>query len=259
MGNITVWKQHFDLLEETIDKLELRDNPKAIFNCNKSMIAMDKRLGTVVVSRKTKHTYSESKGTWDHITVNACVSASGYIMPPHIVFSQAYPSGPCAQDGPDGVLYSISDNGYMDSELFYGFISKLFIPHTIHIPGPNLLILDGHGSHLNIDIINLCEENNIHLYCLPPHTTHMFQPHDVVIFCPMKAHFNKITQNLKLATLGWSHLINCCKTNFTKIFKEPWESITVALVKKGFQKCGILPLDRDAIDKSCLSGESACN
>ena len=42
MGNVTVWKQHFDLLEETIDKLELRDNPKAIFNCDETMVAMDR-------------------------------------------------------------------------------------------------------------------------------------------------------------------------------------------------------------------------
>ena len=123
-------------------------------------------------------------------------------MPAHIIFSQAYPSGPYAQDGPDGALYSISDNGYMDSELFYGFIYKLFIPHTIHIPGPKLLTLDGHGSHLNIEIINLYQENNIYLYCSPPHTTHIFQPLGVVIFHPVKAHFNKITQHLKLATLG---------------------------------------------------------
>ena len=152
MGNTTVWKQHFDLLEETIDKLELRSNPKAIFNCDESMIAMDRRLRTVAVSRKTKNTYSENKGTRDHITINACVSASGYIMPPNIIFAQSYPSGPYARDGPDGALYSISDNSYMDSQLFYGFISKLFIPHTIQIPGPKLLILDGHGSHLNIDM-----------------------------------------------------------------------------------------------------------
>ena len=105
-------------------------------------------------------------------------------------------------------LYTLFQiNCYMDGELFYGFINKLFIPHTIHIPGPKLLILDGHESHLKIDIINLCRENNVHLYCLPPHTTHIFQPLVVVIFCPVKAHFNKITQNLKLATLGWSHPI----------------------------------------------------
>ena len=257
MGNTTVWKQYFDLLEETIDQLQLRDNPKAIFNCNESMIAMDRRSGTVVVSRKTKHTYSESNGAWDHVTVNACVLASGYIMPPHIIFSQSYPSGLYARDGPNGALYSILDNEYMDSELFYGFISKLFILHTNQIAGPKLLILDGHGSHLNINIINLCRESDIHLYCLPPQTTHIFQPLDVVIFRPVKAHFNKITQHLKLATLGSSNPINCSKTNFTRIFKEPWESVTVALIKKGFQKCGISPLDRDAIDKSRLSGKSA--
>ena len=43
MGNTTVWKQHFNFLEERIDKLELRGNPKAIFNCDESMIAMDRR------------------------------------------------------------------------------------------------------------------------------------------------------------------------------------------------------------------------
>ena len=128
----------------------------------------------------------------------------------------------------------------------------LYNPHSTF----QLLIFNGHGSHLNIDIINLCPENNIHLYCLPPHTTHIFQTLDVVIFRPVKAHFNKITHS-KLATLGWPHPINCCKTNFIKIFKEPWESIIVVLVKKVFQKCGISPLNRDAIDKSRLSGERA--
>ena len=221
------------------------------------MIAMDGRSVTVVVSRKMKHTYSESKGARDHITVNACVLGSGYIMPPHIIFSQSYPSGPYTRDGTNGALYSISDNGYMDSEHFYSLISKLLIPQTNQIAGPKLLILDRHGSHLNINIINLCRENNIHLYRLPPHTTHIFQPLDVVIFWPVKSHFNKITQHLKLATLGSSNPINCSKTNFTRIFKEPWESVTVALIKKGFQKCGISPLDRDAIDKSRLSGKSA--
>ena len=90
MGNVTVWKQHFNLLEETIDKIGLRNNLKSMFNCHKSMVAINRQSGTVVVSRKTKHTYSGTKGTRDYITVNACVSASGFIMPLHIIFSQAY-------------------------------------------------------------------------------------------------------------------------------------------------------------------------
>ena len=89
---------------------------------------MDRRTGKVVVSRRTKQAYSESKGTRNHITVNACVSASGQVLSPHIIFVSSYPSGPYACEGPDRALYSISESGYIDSELFYGFLNQLFIP-----------------------------------------------------------------------------------------------------------------------------------
>ena len=122
MANMTIFKKHLNLLEETVNKLNLRNKPKSIFNCDKSMVAMGRRTGKVVVSRNTKQAYCETKGTRDHITVNACVSASGLILPPHIIFQQSFPSGPYGRDGPDGVLYYISPNGYMDAELFYGFL-----------------------------------------------------------------------------------------------------------------------------------------
>ena len=157
---------------------------------------MDRRTGKVVVSRNIKQAYYETKGTRDHITVNTCVSASGLILPPHIIFQQSFPSGPYGRDGSDGALYSISPNGDMDSELFNGFLNKLFIPQTQHIKGPKLFILDGHGSHLSIDLIDLCRRSNIHMYCLPPHTSHVFQRLDVAIFQLLKAHFNWITQKL---------------------------------------------------------------
>ena len=32
MANMMVFKQHFDLLEETIDRLNLRNKPTSIFN-----------------------------------------------------------------------------------------------------------------------------------------------------------------------------------------------------------------------------------
>ena len=145
----------------------------------------------------------------------------------------------------------------MDSELFYGFLNKLFILQTQHIEGPKLLILDGHGSHLSIDSINLCRRKNIHMYWLPPHATHVFQPLYVVILHQLKPHFNRLTQDLKLATLGWKGPTNCCKTNFAKLFKQSLESMTVALIKTGFRRCGIFPPDRSQIDTSRLSGHSS--
>ena len=146
------------------------------------MVNMDRTTGKVAVSRRTKQAYSESKWTQGHITVNACVSASSQVLPTRIIFASSYPSGPYAWEGPGLALYSISESGYMDSELFYGFLNQLFIPRTRHISGPKLQVLDGHRSHLDIKSIELCRNNFVHMYCLPSNTMHIFQPLDVVIF-----------------------------------------------------------------------------
>ena len=56
---------------------------------------------------------------------------------------------------------------------------------------PVLLFVDGHASHITIDVIDLARENNITLFCLPPHTTHALQPLDVSVFKSLKLHFSK--------------------------------------------------------------------
>ena len=41
---------------------------------------------------------------------------------------------------------------------------------------PVLLIQDGHASDISIDLIEKARANDIHLLCLPAHTTHILQP-----------------------------------------------------------------------------------
>ena len=86
MANTTVMKQHFDLLRETLTNLNILDKPDHIFNCDESGIMMDARTGKVVVMRTTKQAYSESKGCRDHITAHVAVSASGFPLPPMLIF-----------------------------------------------------------------------------------------------------------------------------------------------------------------------------
>ena len=47
---------------------------------------------------------------------------------------------------------------------------------------PILLVLDGHGSHDTLPIIDLALSHGIIIFCLPPHTTHKLQPLDVGVF-----------------------------------------------------------------------------
>ena len=56
---------------------------------------------------------------------------------------------------------------------------------------PILLIYDGHASYLSIDAIEKARANDIHLLCLPSHTSHILQPLDVSVMSSFKLHFSK--------------------------------------------------------------------
>ena len=62
---------------------------------------------------------------------------------------------------------------------------------AFHQPWPVLLIMDGHGTHMSIELIELARSNGVHLLCLPSHTTHILQPLDVGIFKSFKSNFSK--------------------------------------------------------------------
>ena len=152
--------------------------------------------------------------------VHVTVSASGYSLPPFTIFENCFPSGPHGRNGPNNTLYGISPNSYMDSELFKKWVEKQFLPQTHHLPRPLLLILDGHGSHMNIDMIDLLVENDVHLYCLPPHTTNILQPCDVAIFRPLKAYFSRLTDMVKLASLVRQTMYTFLRKTFRQYLKK---------------------------------------
>ena len=77
-----------------------------------------------------------------------------------------------------------SDSGWMKSEVFYAYVAEVFIPwiEENNITKPVLFFIDGHKSHLNLEISRFCDENGIILYALPQNTTHILQPADVGVF-----------------------------------------------------------------------------
>ena len=74
----------------------------------------------------------------------------------------------------------MSDNGWIMKYLFFEWF-KMFV-QMIPPSKPVLLVLDGHGSHITIDVIEYARENKIHMLCLPSHTSHVLQPLDVGVF-----------------------------------------------------------------------------
>jgi hypothetical protein len=63
---------------------------------------------------------------------------------------------------------------------------KRFIPCEIFLTNRHLLILDGHGSHVTLEVIEQAKKFRPNMITLPSHTSHVFSPLDVVYFKPFK-------------------------------------------------------------------------
>lgn len=81
-----------------------------------------------------------------------------------------------------GAVFHKSPNGYTSNQFCRWWIEHHFDKHTRQgatdedgTLRPRLVVLDGHGSHITLDIIEYCMLNNIHLVCLPAHSTAFLQ------------------------------------------------------------------------------------
>lgn len=237
---------YFETLRCIFEENALVNAPICLFNCDETFLPLNLSCGKVIAWKNTKHVYARSRGTSEHITLLCGASAAGVALPPMIISSKSFPRGAYKFDGPDDAVYAKSESGWIDSELFMVWMKKVFLQYC-GSQRPVLLFVDGHASHITIDIIDLARENNIILFCLPPHTTHALQPLDVSVFKSLKSYFSKAVHALSFAKKDFI----VSKREFARVVKTPFEkAFSMSNIKAGFKKCGIHPFDPNAIDQS---------
>lgn len=97
------------------------------------------------------------------------------------------------------------------------------------------LLYNGHSSHVTLKMISIAMEDNIILFCLPPHTTHCLQPCDVSMFGPLKHAWNKRCDHVFQATGE-----PLATKDFVSEYMIAWkESFKVDTIKKAWEKSGI--------------------
>jgi hypothetical protein len=88
------------------------------------------------------------------------------------------------------VLIGLSNSGYSNNKLAYEYIRHFDRQSQRFQRGAyRILLCDGYKSHFTREILKFCEGRLIHIFALPPHTSHILQPLDVVLFQPYK-HFH---------------------------------------------------------------------
>ena len=228
----------------------LVDKPHLIFNADESGIEFDAINKIVAAKRGAKHVPRISKGQHEKVTVLACASASGASLPPMFIFKSPNGRVPYGvQEGaPEGTLFVAQKSGWIDKDLYLKWFRDLFLK-SIHSERPVLLIVDGHKAHVTKDVIELAVRNNVLVFCLPAHASHLLQPLDLSLFGPLKKGWIK-------ACAAFHHLTSVVvnQRNFAKIFNVAWHtSTTPDVIRSGFETSGIYPFDPKKFDYGKLA------
>ena len=138
-----------------------------------------------------KKTVSLCSGDKTQITVVARVSAAGYCIPPMVIWDRKQLSIELTEGEVPGTSYGLSGKGWMDQELFDAWLSSHFLRYAPPAR-PLLLLLDGHSSHYSPSAIRFAANEQVIMFALPPHTTHVTQPLDCGCFSPLKVAWREV-------------------------------------------------------------------
>lgn len=176
---------YYDLLEQTLKEHDILCKPSQIFNLDETGMPLDPTLPKVVTLKGTKHATSVTTGDKAQITVLVCCSSSGYVIPPLVVFDRKTLKPEMTVGEVPGTMYGLSKNGWMDAELFELWFKHHFLAHAPPTR-PILLIMVGHSTHFQPSVVRMAAKEEVILFCLPPHLTHLTQPLDKGCFGPLK-------------------------------------------------------------------------
>jgi len=193
--NADTISHYYNLLETTLRENNLLNSPTQIYNVDETGIPLDPKAPNVVAKTGTKKVQYRSTGRKGQITVVACVSAAGQVLPPTVLFDAKKVSHAWTIGEIPGTSYGCSDKGWINTDLFESWVSDHFIKHAVGAR-PLLLLLDGHSTHHQPEVVRLARSKQILMLCLPPHTTHEAQPLDCTVFAPLKSQWRAVCHEL---------------------------------------------------------------
>ena len=127
-----------------------------------------------------------------------CGNAKGEVIPPYVVYKAESMWTTWTENGPTGTRYNRSKSRWFDALCFEDWFRSLLLPRLKKShPGKNVLIGDNLSSHINLNVLELCKQNDVCFVALPPNSTHLMQLLDVVYFRPMKMAWRKILTDWK--------------------------------------------------------------
>lgn len=151
-----------------------------------------------------------------------------------------------------GTEIVMTEKGWVTEEAFKKWLEHF---NRYRTKGKVILILDGHVSHTNLTVVDLCEASEIELVLILPHTSHALQSLDVSFFKLII--IKNLLSSASDCMAAFSPRQRNSKIVFGSLLKETWNlSTTVENATKGFLKTEIYPLNPCAIPAEKFVGDN---
>jgi hypothetical protein len=233
-ATIQTW---FEKLKATIDQYGITEDN--IYNFDETGFNIGIGRDQWIITREfSKPVWTGSNTNREYATVIEAVSATGNIIPPFIIFAAKCVLQGWFDETEIGKWIGVTDTGYVNDLITYQWVQHFHRTTKHQVKGTHrLLICDGFGSHMTYEFVRFCEDNQIIVFFLIPHTSHILQPLDVGVFHAYKHWHSEAIANATQTGGG----------KFTKIeFLYALDTIRQKTFKKqtichGFRATGIVP------------------
>lgn len=187
------------------------------------------------------------------VTLAETVNASGNSMPPFFVFPRVHFKVYFLNGGTPGCEGTANQSGWMQEVDFLVFM-KMFIKFTQSSKeNPQLLLLDNHGSHLSVEVLDLAAKKGVTMLSFPPHCSHRLQPLDISVYGPLRRAVNKACDAWMRENPGKPMTIYDIPGVVSRALPV---AVNPSNIMAGFKKPGIFPLNRNAFGPSDFLGAS---
>ena len=225
-------KRDFDVLPENIWNMD--EHGLALGICTNQRV-----MG---VSNKS-FTYRETPEDREWVSIVEKISMDSRKTRPLVIFKGTTPQTSWFEENVPDWVYTTSENGWTANRIALGWLKTIFLPETKPQDENSwrILLVDGHGSHTNVDFQWECYKNKVHMVYMPPHTSHILQPLDLSCFSPLKARYRRLIEDL--STIHDSAPIK--KQIFIKCYYEARnERLGDTQIKGGWRAAGLFPFNR---------------
>ena len=242
---------HFQTLQDI--QLDTID-PRLVINIDETGFGQSKsgrsRLQKVIVPKSFVGTpvYREEEEK-RYVSCIASTTLSGMLLTPGLICSRQQEAADAVRCYfyADCVRYH-STTAFVSREIFFNYMRTVIIPYIEQVRSvigkdkQCLIMFDGHKGHFGELLNAFCAQHGIVLVVLPPHSSHLLQPLDRVIFRRMKREYGMMSQIPGL-------------TKISSTLERVWNAYQATNVKwfiwRSWEAAGIVPCIHEGVCVSC--------